>query len=60
MRDRYAYSPAVHYQQDDSEASDALKKAKFVLVSQDGHKPSVVEAYRGPFKVKSQGANSSV
>ena len=39
VRDGYAYPLAIHHQQDDGEASDALKKAKFVLVRQDGHKP---------------------
>ena len=37
---------------------DALKKAKFVLVRQDGHKPPLVEAYRGPYKVKALGSNT--
>ena len=35
VRDGYAYPLAVHHQQDDSEASDALKKAKFVLAKTD-------------------------
>ena len=63
VRDGYAYPPAFYHQQDDSKASDALKIAKFVLVCQDGHKPPSVEAaeaYRGPYKIKSQGTNSYV
>ena len=48
----------MHHQQDSSEASDALKKAKFVLVGQHGHKPPLAEAYRGPFKIKLQETNS--
>ena len=38
-RDSHAYLPAVHHQQDDGKVSDAIKEAKFLLVSQDGHKP---------------------
>ena len=53
VRDCYSYSPAVHHQNDDSKATSALRKAKFVLVHQDGHKPPLAEAYRGPYKVKS-------
>ena len=34
------------------EASEALRKAKFVLVRQDGHKPPLAEAYREPYKIK--------
>ena len=32
VRDGYEYPPAVHHQHDDGEASEALQKAKFVLV----------------------------
>ena len=39
VRDSNAYPPAVHYQRDDGEASEALRQARFVLVRQDGHKP---------------------
>ena len=39
VRDGYAYPPAVHHQKDDGKASEALRKAKFVLVRQDGNKP---------------------
>ena len=55
VRDDYSYPLAVHHQKDDGEASDALRKAKCVLVR---HKPPLVEAYRGPHKVKSQGNNT--
>ena len=44
VRDGYAYPLAVHHQKDDVEASDALRKAKFVLVCQDRHKPPSAEA----------------
>ena len=46
-RDGYEYPPAVHHQHDDGEASEALQKAKFVLVRQDGHKPLLAAAYKG-------------
>ena len=36
-----------------------LRKAKFVLVRQGGHKPPLAEVYRGPYKVKSIGSNLS-
>ena len=52
VRDGYDYRLALHHQQEDGEASDALKKAKLVLVRQDEHKPPLVEAYRGPYKIK--------
>ena len=58
MRDSYAYLPAEHHQRDDGEASEALRKAKFVLVRQNGHKPPSTEAYRGPYKIKSRSNNS--
>ena len=58
MRDSYAYLPAEHHQRDDGEASEALRKAKFVLVRQNGHKPPSAEAYRGPYKIKSRSNNS--
>ena len=48
----------MHRQRDNSEASEALQKARFVLVRQDGHKPPLVEAYRGPYKIKSRSDNS--
>ena len=48
----------MHHQRDNSEASEALQKARFVLVRQDGHKPPLVEAYRGPYKIKSRSDNS--
>ena len=57
VRDSNAYPPAVHYQRDDSEASEALRKARFVLVHQDRHKPPLAEAYRGPYKIKSRSDN---
>ena len=60
VRDRYTYPPAMHHKQDDSKSSDALKKAKFMLVRQDRHNPPLAEAYRGPYKVKSQIAISYV
>ena len=56
--DGYAYPPAVHYQREDREASEALRKARFVLVHQDGHKPLLAEAYRGRYKIKSRSNNS--
>ena len=44
----------MHHQRDYGKASEALRKARFVLVCQDGHKPPLVEAYRGPYKIKSR------
>ena len=49
VRDGYAFL-AVHYQQDESEASEPLKKGKFVLVHQDGHKDQeepILTCYKG-------------
>ena len=48
VRDGYTYPPAVHHTRDDGEASEALQNATFVLVRQDGHKPPLAAAYRGP------------
>ena len=48
VRDSYAYPPAVRHQRDDGEASEALRKARFVLVGKDGHKPQLAEAYKDP------------
>ena len=49
----------MHHQRDDGEASEALRKAKFVLVRQDRHKPLLVEAYRGPFIYKIKSGDNS-
>ena len=38
--------------------SEALRKARFVLVRQDGYKPPLAEAYRGRYKIKSRSNNS--
>ena len=35
VRDGYTYPPAMHHQTDDGKASEALRRAKFVLVSHD-------------------------
>ena len=35
-----------------------LQNAAFVLVRQDGHKPPLAAAYRGPFKVKARRRHS--
>ena len=60
VRDGYTYPLAMHYQQDDGEASDALQKAKFVLVHQDRHKPPLAEAYRDPYRIKSRGTKTYI
>ena len=57
-RDGYEYPTAVHHTRDDGEASEALQNAAFVLVRQDGHKPPLTAAYRGPFKVKARRRHS--
>ena len=48
VRDSNAYPPAVHHERDEGEASEALRKARFVLVGKDGHKPQLAEAYKDP------------
>ena len=48
VRDGYAYPMAVHHQRDNSEASEALQKARFVLVGKEGHKPQLAESYKDP------------
>ena len=53
-RSGYEYPAAVHHTRDDGEASEALQNAAFVLVRQDGHKPPLAAAYRGPYKVKAR------
>ena len=56
VRDGYAFL-AVHYQQDESEASEPLKKGKFVLVHQDGHKDQeepILTCYKGGMSQKTE------
>ena len=57
-QDGYVYPPAVHHLREDGEASEALQKAKFVLVRQDRHKPLLAAAYKGPYRVKFKRSHS--
>ena len=48
----------MHHTRDDGKASEALQNAALVLVRQDGHKPLLAAAYRGPFRVKTRRSHS--